>query len=243
MTLLNSSINKISKTISLYSDLLPQEFVAFTTDRSIDFPLLDLTNPFTDEQITFLEENGIDPQECRNIKQVHGKDIICTDNENSIKEADGLITSQKGTVLLIRTADCLPVFLFSTSLSCVCIVHAGWRGTQKGIVNEAVLKMKKDYGVDENDIRILFGPALRNCCYEVTDEFNGYFPDSVVRKSNKLYFDIIEENKKQLSTLGINEKQIADLNMCTGCSQKFFSYRKEGKAAGRMLSGIYLKKE
>ncbi|MBQ2453787.1 MAG: laccase domain-containing protein, partial [Lachnospiraceae bacterium] len=48
----------------------------------------------------------------------------------------------------------------------VAAVHAGWRGTAKGIVMKAVGEMDCDPAA----IRAWIGPSIGLCCYEVGDE-------------------------------------------------------------------------
>ena len=67
-----------------------------------------------------------------------------------------------------------------------------------------------------------------------------FFPKETIERDGKLFFDLIAANKRQLSHCGVLEKNILDCQRCTFCDTQYFSYRREGKDAGRMLSLIML---
>lgn len=62
-----------------------------------------------------------------NIREVDaaGKPI---DGEG-LEDTDALITRQKGIVIGVRTADCVPILLFAPDIMAVAAIHAGWKGT------------------------------------------------------------------------------------------------------------------
>src|SRR3989338_1723234 len=68
-------------------------------------------------------------------QQVHGKNIIKTDGRKFYAGCDGLLTQESQT-LLIKTADCLPVFFYFPEKKFMAGIHAGWRGLRKGIIKE-----------------------------------------------------------------------------------------------------------
>ena len=67
------------------------------------------------------------------LRQVHG-DRIATAPWSEPPEADGGVSEEVGLLLAIETADCLPVFLVDPRRRTAAAVHAGWRGTARGVV-------------------------------------------------------------------------------------------------------------
>jgi copper oxidase (laccase) domain-containing protein len=68
-------------------------------------------------------------------------------------------------------------------------------------------------------------------------------PDSFVRRPEwaKPHFNQALANQRQLIDAGIPESQIVTSTLCTQCrADLFYSYRREGKHAGRLLSVIGL---
>lgn len=187
------------------------------------------------------------------LKQVHGADIVVFEDvqsqDTSLIEADGMITRTTNCALAVRTADCLPVALYDPKTSTIGMVHAGWRGTRQKILARAIDTMRHRFGARAEDILIRFGPSIRPCCYEVGAEFQSYFPGFVFYRqeiscscpkggTGKFYFDLAGVNQAQAVQAGIAPAHIEDTGICTCCTASYYSYRREGEAAGRNISFI-----
>src|SRR4051794_18629855 len=84
------------------------------------------------------------PGDYARVKQIHSAVVLDTNdlrNSPEPPQADGLITSESGVWVGIRTADCVPILLADPVNRCVGAVHAGWRGTADNIAAEAVQRM------------------------------------------------------------------------------------------------------
>ncbi len=178
------------------------------------------------------------------IRQVHGDNVVVIGNEAEKKsyqqtEADGLVTNQADTGLLIRTADCLSVFLYDPRRRSMGLIHAGWRGSQKKIVPKACRILHEHWGADLQELKVGFGPAIRSCCYEVGEEFQQIFPKAFQKRAQRIFLDLIKVNREQLLELGVTKENINDCQCCTCCDPRFFSYRREGAKAGRHASLMF----
>jgi hypothetical protein len=227
----------------LFSDFFPPEVLAFCADRSVDFMPDPMSGRLNQPQIDFLVDHlGPFVSYVVTIRQVHGNRIVVADRHTSPGlEADGVISRQKGIPLTVRTADCLPVFLFDRDSHAIGLVHAGWKGTREGVVIRAVEKMKEEFGTEPVNLKAAFGPAIGSCCYEVGKEFRDYFPEEVTEKEGKFFLDMPLINKRQLLASGVPGDHILVSNSCTACDLNYFSYRREGEKAGRMISVMMLK--
>jgi len=230
-----------------FAPFLGKGILAFTTDASVDFSLSSSAPFLSSLQRDLLKEQvQLSCSKVFNIRQIHGNKVIVATTKsykesNAIVQADAIITRDIDVPIAIRTADCLPVFIFDPKQKAVAIVHAGWRSTQKKIVQNALKKMKEKFKTNARDVKVAFGPALRNCCYEVTEEFLKYFPKETKHKGGILYFDLPLANKHQLLSSGVLGKNIFDSQVCTFCTKKSFSHRRDHERAGRMLSVMMLK--
>jgi len=83
---------------------------------------------------------------------------------------DALMTHDPGILLVIQTADCVPVLLADTGNRAIAAVHAGWRGTLKRIVEKTLGRMRMEFGTRPEDILAALGPGIGKCCYEVGPE-------------------------------------------------------------------------
>jgi YfiH family protein len=200
----------------------------------------------------FLEGLGIEYRDLVCAKQVHGTEIRLAsaadkgkgaeDYDTALEATDALLTDQRRLPLAIFTADCLSVFLFDPERPAIGLVHAGRRGSAKGITAKAIRLMQENYHSRPQELLIGFGPAIRDCCYEVGDNFRQIFEYGLKKKQNRYYLDLVSINKEQALAAGVKEGHICDSGICTSCrAEGFFSYRRQGPDCGRMMSVAMLK--
>ncbi|MBM3248897.1 MAG: peptidoglycan editing factor PgeF [Candidatus Omnitrophica bacterium] len=222
--------------------------VASFSDRSLDLSF----EAKHKNRKKFLDKLGINYRNLVCVKQPHKSKVVVVaeshrgkgalTRKNAIAGSDGLITNKRDIPLAVFTADCLSMFLFCPKTKTIGLVHAGWRGSKEEIVKKAVLILKQKFECKPKDIIAAFGPAIRSCCYEVGGEFKKHFGKGLKKRDNKLFLDLISINKNQLVSAGIKRPNIIDSKICTSCQNtKFFSYRKEGDNAGRMMSVAMIK--
>ncbi len=152
-------------------------------------------------------------------KQIHSDKVYAVDyNDIGEIEADALITERRDVYIGVKTADCLAIALLCEDK--VGVIHAGWRGLLKGIIEETALYFNNPSGT-----YVLLSPSAGVCCYEVGDEFKRYFPLSVYEREG-VFLDIRREARLRLERLGF--KRIVDFNLCTICNVRLPSFRREG---------------
>jgi len=164
------------------------------------------------------------------------------DFEDAVKDCDALITNERGVMLTILTADCVPILLYDNEKKVVAAVHAGWKGTKQKIVSKTVAKMSEAFGCNPKHIVAGIAPSIGVCCYEVGEDVAKYFfdiPEAISRKGEKYMLNLPYINKYQLFEVGLLEKNIEMSNVCTACKvNSYFSYRKEQGCSGRFMSMI-----
>lgn len=163
--------------------------------------------------------------------------------KDAIADCDALITDQKGVMLGILTADCVPVLLYDPTHEVVAAIHAGWRGTEAQIVQKCVAKMVEVFGTKPEDIVAGIAPAIGACCYEVGQEVAAYFAKTpevlTLQEDGRYRLDLPQANRGQLLDMGLKESHIEMSNLCTAChTEAFFSYRKEQGCTGRFMTLI-----
>ncbi len=192
----------------------------------------------------FISRKPVDGREIKEIKgipvitpvQVHGSNVFFVGRRTAgVPRADGLITDNKNLWIGVLTADCLPVFLVGEGA--VGIVHAGWRGTLKGITFNAVSYMARFTKVK----KAILGVGICGRCYQVGSEVRRLFNKEYQAcfkelGEGKYLFDLKLANRIQLKAAGVEE--VEDLNLCPFCQNDlYYSYRKE-KTNKRTLSAI-----
>lgn len=212
----------------------------------------------------FFGRFGLHPSQVVRVKQVHGDGVLRVDEGlasrrgfprlllNEGYEYDALITNLPGTVLVVTTADCLPILIHDPVRAAVAAVHAGWRSTAKRIAARALEAMAAAYGTDPGVCRVAMGPGIRGCCFEVdaavTEAMMGALPTwaehAVVTRPGHVRLDLPGVNRGILEKAGVCRDHIADVGLCTACRRDlFFSHRAEKPRTGRMMNLILLRAE
>lgn len=238
---------KQSTTMTSFDNFFPSCVRAFTSDSAIDFTLQQYPNQLAVNQQAYLKNQiGEASFVFYSAKQVHGNRVINLESaqfDNSvIEEADAVMTALDNVAVAVRTADCVPIFIYDTRRHVCAVVHAGWKGTQLKIGPQTIYMMQDSYGSKAADLTVVLGPCIRDCCYEVSDEFKNIFPDCVSVKGNRCCFNMAKENTAQLLLSGVAPGRIHDSHICTCCDTRYFSFRRQKEAAGRMVSVIIMKK-
>jgi YfiH family protein len=184
------------------------------------------------------------------LRQLHGAEIVSGGGiEPGGVEADGAcerVDRLHDRFLAVRTADCVPILLASREGTFVAAVHAGWRGTARGIVQRAV-RAFEGMGCPPATVIAAVGPAIGACCYTVSEQIarevavaSGVAVAGVAygnRENPRL--DLRAANRRQMLAAGIPAGSVHLAPWCTSCeADLFFSYRREGAASGRQLSLI-----
>ncbi len=214
--------------------------IAFTSDASIDFTPTDFDAPLSPAQRDYLKkETGLDIPQVFWRKQIHGDGILIAPI-SGCADADAYITNQRNFPIAIRTADCVPVFIYDPVKQAIGLAHAGWKGTQKEIAAKTVKQMQDKFKSQCYDLKVTLGPCIRACCYQVGPEFKTYFPDEVSQRNGHLYVDVAAANRRQLLAVGVRPENITDSGTCTCCNKNYFSFRRDGEKSGRMISLMML---
>lgn len=177
-------------------------------------------------------------------RQTHSARVAVVDSvpvdSRDIDGVDAVVTALQGVAVGVNTADCLPLLLCDEKAGVVCAVHAGWRGTVGGVVENAVDCMVRA-GASAGDIHGFIAPHIGVCCFEVGDEVACRFhPEDVVHHADeKPHVNLSAAVVRILVSKGVPRENITDIGECTRCrSDRYFSARALGVASGRNFSFI-----
>lgn len=167
--------------------------------------------------------------------------------DDSIKDTDGFYSKEKGTLMTLCFADCVPLFFIAPEERMIGIAHAGWKGTVHGIGAKMVSTWQAE-GIDVERISVIIGPSICKKCYIVDDYVITFVQNTLEHVEKKPYnqikegqysLDLQELNKQILMKQGIKENQILTTTYCSSCHQdEFFSHRRDNGKTGRMMSFI-----
>lgn len=156
---------------------------------------------------------------------------------------DALAASVPRRVLAVTMADCLTALIWDPESSAIAAVHAGWRGTRARILAK-LLKALADAGrIRPASAWVAFGPCLRAGSLAVGPEVAASLdPRFLSGQGGKIHFDMPADNRAQALACGIAPERIRDLGGDTLTEpERYFSYRRDGQASGRLAAFICLR--
>jgi len=171
-------------------------------------------------------------------QQTHSSNVKVIGESKNYRKTDGLISITKNYGIGILIADCTPVFLFGAKSSHCGVIHSGWRGAANCITTNALEKFI-GLGNKPIDIKAVLGPSIQRCCFEIGKDVSQFFSSKNLFSKNKskFYLDLKSVIYEELISAGLSVKNIYKDSHCTFCNdEKFFSYRREGLSAGRMVA-------
>lgn len=185
--------------------------------------------------------------------QVHGDRIVVVNSPRPLEQrhekADAIITSSNEVTLLMRFADCVPVFLYDPTKNVIGIVHAGWMGTVKKIVLKTVQEMNRIFGSMPGNILAGIGPSIGPEQYEVgadvIKETRRAFPEEVDRlliskQNGTAYLNLWEANRIVLMKAGVQKIEVAQISTAAN-THDWYSHREEKGKTGRFGALIALR--
>jgi len=162
-------------------------------------------------------------------EQIHGNKIAIVDRAvasavlsgvdgREFPGCDAIITNQRSVALGIYVADCCAVYIVDAKTPAIGLVHSGRKGTELGVVTNAIRQMIERFGSDPASMIVQLSPCIRPPHYDV---------------------DFAAEVSRQCRTLGV--QHIHDSGTCTACDLgRYYSYRAEKGKTGRMLAVLGL---
>ena len=195
---------------------------------------------------------GRKPSSVFDVWQVHSIDVAkALTPRNSDKphlKADAIVTDSPGITLMMRFADCVPVYLFDPIHKVIGIAHAGWQGTIKGMIPATINAMHLEYGSRPIDILAGIGPSIGPDHYQIGEDVAAHVHSAFGQdssgvlniKDETIFFNLWAANQLQLERCGVREIEIS--NVCTACHlDDWFSHRAENGKTGRFGAILGLK--
>jgi copper oxidase (laccase) domain-containing protein len=160
-----------------------------------------------------LQEAGL-PKDYGMGEQTHGVGVAIVNQGGKgkvIPAVDALITREKNLSLVIRVADCGPVWIHCEKTGAIGLVHSGRKGTEAGVVGSTIRRMREEFGSEPSSMLALLGPCIRPPHYDVN------FAGEILR---------------QLESERVGK--VIDSGLCTASDlTRFYSYRAEKGQTGR----------
>jgi YfiH family protein len=135
-----------------------------------------------------------------------------------VPDVDALATSVPRLPLVVRVADCGPVYFYDPTQQVIAVAHSGRKGTEGNIVAATIACLKDTYETNPKNLIVQLGPCIRPPHYEI---------------------DFAAEIQKQAIACGV--RNYHDCGQCTASHlDRYYSYRAEKGKTGRMWAVLML---
>jgi YfiH family protein len=172
--------------------------------------------------------------------KIHLIDKPATEIFHNYGTGDGLITGIKELGLTIRTADCLPLFLWNDKITA--LLHIGYKGLLQGILDSfhRILEMLSD----DCKINAAIGDHIHECCFEVQEDILNHFHNfhlfrkhDIITPDGRTFINLRNMIKRWYEEKGF-QGALHDLSKCSCCNENLHSYRRN-KTVQRMGHVIF----
>jgi len=201
-----------------------------------------------DGELTTIYPNNHNPSvECQ---QVHGSKIkiiknYVNKNRTVMPDCDGLLTNLNDITLVIRHADCFPIFLFDPIQKVIGLLHSGWKGVRDHIILSGLNQMQSEFDSKPGDILVGIGPGARQCCYLFESDWNHsqllkiQSWDPYIKRQGKYYYvDLPAYIKNDAIIFGVAPENIEDCGICTICDERFYSWTRQRQNGEKTVNGV-----
>lgn len=181
--------------------------------------------------------------------QIHSNIVSFSDKprilDNGHEKADAIFTNSKDVSLFMQFADCVPILIFDSDKDIIGIIHAGWQGTVKRIVQNAINFLIDNFASDPKNILAGIGPSIgpdhyevgNNVILEVSEKLNEIKSEVLFSRNGSTFFNLWKTNELLLRQIGVEKIEVASI--CTACHlDEWYSYRLEGQKSGRF--GVFM---
>jgi YfiH family protein len=172
----------------------------------------------------------VDPDDWVWLRQVHGAHVVeASDASVSGAEADAVFTTVPDLPLVVLAADCVPVALATTGA--VAAVHAGWKGFEAGVVENAVRALDPD---GSRVVDAIIGPCAHACHYEFgeadLERLTARFGEDVAARTldGRPALDLVAAAKIALYEAGVRVMHAPRRECTVHDADRWFSHRRDG---------------
>jgi len=175
-----------------------------------------------------------------------------TVRERDYTDIDALICNERGIILSVFMADCVPLLFIDPENKAIAAAHSGWRGSVNGMAKEVLDAMKAGFGTDPVNVKAAIGPSISADCYEVGEDVAYQVKSGIAgtgkdlsdilipsKTEGKYFLDLWELNRALLLACGVKASNIFVSDVCTRSNPELlFSHRAQGEQRGNMAAMI-----
>lgn len=205
-------------------------------------------------RVRFFEKHGLKYPDSVFAYLTSGTDIQIAGAKDMGSEfkCDSIITTERGVVLALCAADCLPVTLADEAAGVLALAHLGWRGVDGKLVRKTIEKMT-ELGAETDQISVWIGPGVRKETYiksgeKLSEFWNMVNPDNKAEwklfmqrmpgSEEKYGIDLAGYAIYQMQGAGVELEKIKVSEIDTIADRNYFShYRMAGVIKPSTIDG------
>ncbi len=170
-------------------------------------------------------------------RQVHGTNLrwhAGTVGWTVVNGVDGHGTRERGILLAVSLADCIPVYLVDPVARAIALLHSGWKGTAAGILQAGVGLLAERAGSRVEDLVVHCGVGICGRCYQVGADVAGAC-GRPVNGGGRANLDLRGVILDQAAAQGVRRRSVSS-HCSAHMRDRFFSHRGSGGTDGRMVA-------
>ncbi|MCM2354441.1 MAG: polyphenol oxidase family protein [Pseudobdellovibrio sp.] len=187
----------------------------------------------------------------RTVHQKHTDVCVPSSPDSGEVIADAHFTDEARVALVVKTADCIPLLVYSKKQNLILAIHAGWRGVENQITAKSFVLAKMQ------EAEVFVGPHILQQSFEVdldvkeqlekvylqhtekseAQVFISRDSNVFIARDNKFYVDLKTILEKQIQSTAI-PFHLHELTIDTVSDTRLHSYRRDKQTSGRNLSFI-----
>lgn len=187
----------------------------------------------------FLQKQGLSLEQTVWMKTPHKDDahiVTIHDVGNGAKDldttfpVDALITNQKGLLLSLVIADCIPLTLYDPKTGTIALLHVS-RHNINSLIQNTISIMSQHFNTQPKNLYAELGPSIGPCCYtwfagKDPELEKGYDEFIIIESPTSAKLDLWGLTTKRLEQQGIPLNNINNPKICSFHSGQYFSHRK-----------------
>lgn len=181
----------------------------------------DRLEPLVSNVAGVLALHGFDFRLIVQAEQTHGSGVAQADRSHhgkTIPMVDALVTNDPTVTLVVRVADCGPVYFYDPIHRAIGLAHSGKKGTALNITQATLNALREHFGSRPEDLVAVLGPCIHPPDYDID------FPAQIA---------------EQMQAAGVRKFRDCQMNTAADLG-RFYSYRKELGKTGRHFAALQL---
>lgn len=172
------------------------------------------------------------------VKEVKKEDLGCGFTKPALPVVDAVCSDMPNILLVVKSADCVPILFYDPIHNAVAAAHSGRKGTQNAICVRVLEKMHALYGSMPQEMQVSIGPGVSGEHYQVSQAIYDRFVEQTgLTQPVRGQLDLRKVIVADLLRSGVSAEHLRCSSECTYSNDKYFSYRRD-KSCGRQLSAI-----